>query len=90
MTGIFYFKGRQEVDFCYESSNSIRLINVCFDLSERETLKREINGLSEAMKSLKSDTALLINSGMEDQVIIPEGKVHMVTLYKYFLGKTTE
>ena len=43
----------------------IQLINVCFDLSETGILKREINGLDEAMKNLKTETAMVINAGMK-------------------------
>ena len=60
---IFYFKQRQEVDFCFYNDNKeIELINVCFSLNDHQTRQREIDGLNEAMNALHTNHSILINN----------------------------
>ena len=82
---IFYYKGKQEVDFCFETQDGIQLINVSYDLSNRETKEREINGLCEAMEALSVKESLLIMSSLEEIIEKLSGKIKVIPLYKWLL-----
>ena len=82
---IFYYKGKQEVDFCFETPNGIQLINVSYDLSNMETKEREINGLCEAMNTLSAKESLLITSNLEENIETSAGKIQLIPLYKWLL-----
>jgi len=87
---IFYYKGKQEVDFCFETPNGIQLINVSYDLSNRETKEREIKGLCEAMNALSVKESLLINSSLEEIIETSAGKIYVIPLYKWLLQLKAE
>ena len=82
---IFYYKGKQEVDFCVETPNGIQLINVSYDLSNMETKEREINGLCEAMEALSVKESLLITNSLEENIETASGKIRIIPLYKWLL-----
>lgn len=81
---IHYYLGKQEVDFYMESS--IQLINVCYDLSEYDTRKRELKGLAEAMRHYGIEESLLITSETEEDVKTDSGWVRMLPLWKWLLA----
>ena len=87
---IFYYKGKQEVDFCFETHNGIQLINVSYDLSNRETKEREINGLCEAMETLSVKQSQLITSSLEETIETPFGRIQVIPLYKWLLQLKVE
>ena len=87
---IFYYKGKQEVDFCFETPNGIQLINVSYDLSNMETKEREINGLCEAMNTLSVKESLLITSNLEENIETSAGKIQLIPLYKWLLQLKVE
>jgi Predicted ATPase (AAA+ superfamily) len=82
---IFYYKGKKEVDFCFETNDGIQLINVSYDLSNRETKEREINGLCEAMETLSVKQSQLITSSLEETLETPSGRIQVIPLYKWLL-----
>ena len=47
---IYYFKGKNEVDFYYISGGKEHLLNVSYEMESHATREREIRGLVEAMK----------------------------------------
>ncbi|MBI4645897.1 MAG: ATP-binding protein, partial [Bacteroidia bacterium] len=63
---VYYWKSIQngyEVDFVIKDELKIfQLIQVCYDISDPETLKREIRALLTASKELKCKDLLLINN----------------------------
>ncbi len=83
---IFYFKGSKEVDFLIESQTGIQLINVCYDLSDAETFKRETTGLFEAMKELNTRESVIITGNVENRIEAPEGTIHLIPLVKWLLS----
>ena len=61
---IFYWKGGQneEVDFVVKEGPRVtRLIQVCADVSNERTLKREMRSLLLASQELRCDDLLLLN-----------------------------
>lgn len=60
---IFYFSGKNEVDFiCKKGLKINRLYNVCYSLENRETLLREVSALVEGMKYFKLKESMIITA----------------------------
>jgi predicted AAA+ superfamily ATPase len=68
---VYYFHEKQEVDFvCKTGLKVVELINVCYQLEDKETFLRETSALIEAMKYFKLK---------ESKIIIAEGKSEKIT-----------
>lgn len=84
---IFYYKQKQEVDFCYYSeTKEIILINVCYSLSDHQTRQREIEGLIEAMNALNTKSSILINSNLDEEITIDDKTIKIIPLWKWLLN----
>lgn len=79
---IFYWKGKQEVDFYIPGQY---LINVVYDLSDPATEKRELNALTEAAGRLKMTEAILITADREDEVKHDGVSIQLIPLWKWLL-----
>jgi hypothetical protein len=82
---LFYIKGKQEVDFMCIEDGRPHLINVCYDIGHPETKEREIKGLIEAMKRLKSPKAVLITAEKDETIKVGNRIVQVVPLWKWLL-----
>lgn len=82
---IFYWKGKQEIDFAFYKNGALKLVNVAYDLSDPKTMSREISGLSEGMKEHGLKESVLINSEMERLVEVDVNKIYIFPLYKWLL-----
>jgi predicted AAA+ superfamily ATPase len=68
---LFYYRTRndREIDFvCREGHNVTQLIQVCYDISNPKTLKREIASLLEASSELACKNLLLITWNKEEVI----------------------
>ena len=81
---IFYFKQKQEIDF-YIPANLQKLINVSFDINDKETYNREINSLNEGMDYFNLKNSLLITSEIENIVKIEDKTINILPLWKWLL-----
>ncbi len=88
---IFYYKGKQEVDFCYyDNDDRLNLINVAYDISEASTYRREISGLTEAMKQLNVTESTIVTLEAEKEVEIDGLIIKIIPLWKWLVkGVTT-
>lgn len=68
--GIYYYKdANSEVDFVVNISDEVQIpIQVCWDLSDFVTKKREIKGLVNAAKYCKTNRAWLLTHSEEDEI----------------------
>jgi uncharacterized protein len=82
---LFYWKGDQEVDFFVPKDKL--LINVSVDISNSQTLDREVNGLVEAMKSLKLKKATLISANRTEILHINKLEINIVSLWSWLLER---
>lgn len=82
---IYYFKGKQEVDFFFTDQGKHSLINVCYDISDPAVKKREVQGLVEAMAATGNHSALLITAEVEDEIVTGKNKIRIVPLWKWLL-----
>ena len=82
---------KEEVDFVIKNdSRAGQLIQVCYDISETDTKKREIRALLKASKDLKCKNLLLINHDYFGEEELEwfgiKRKVKFVPLWKWLLG----
>ncbi|MCK5283756.1 MAG: ATP-binding protein [Nanoarchaeota archaeon] len=85
---IFYYKGKKEVDFIIQEGLNITLvINACWDLSDKETEKREIDSLIEAMESFNLKRGYIITINSERLININNKSIKVIPFYKLGLEK---
>ena len=85
---IFYWKSieQKEVDFVVKKDLKIKqLIQVCLNLEELQTKKREIEALLSASKKLKCNNLLVITFDYEAEEKIKEKKINFIPLWKWLL-----
>jgi predicted AAA+ superfamily ATPase len=83
---VYYYKEVQEVDF-YVPGTQARLVNVSVDIEGTKTYDREINGLLEAMKYMKLDSAELVTQHRHEQVEIDGKRIDIVPLWRWLLSE---
>ncbi len=84
---IFYWKGKNEVDFLLRKGVKIeKAINACWELNEGNR-EREIAGLEEAMKKFKLKKAQLITMGYSEEIKVEGGKIEIKNFFEEFLRK---
>ena len=88
-TEIFYWRGGngKEVDFVIKESQKVKeLIQVCYDIENYDTKKREINSLIRASKELKCDNLIIINQSIEREEKFKGKKIKFIPLWKWLLA----
>lgn len=90
----YYWKNREkeEVDFVIKENTQVKqLIQVCYDISDQDTKKRELRALLNASKDLKCDALLMItadHSGVEEvEWFGIKRNVRFIPLWKWLLEK---
>jgi len=80
---IFYWKGKQEVDFLIrKGSRIVKLINVCWDLNKNNE-KRELSSLCEAMEKFNVADAEIVVGGYDDSVDIKGKKIVISNFFNW-------
>jgi predicted AAA+ superfamily ATPase len=87
---IFYFYEKQEVDFvCKTGLKVVELVNVCYQLEDKETILRETSGLIEAMKYFRLKESMIITAEGESKNITKQGfNISVIPFYQWALGFT--
>lgn len=83
---LFYYRTRndREIDFLLRKGHQIeQLIQVCYDITNSKTLKRELNALIEAGSELKCNNLLLITWDKEEQIEVNKFIVNLTPAYKW-------
>jgi len=86
---VFYWMDnyQHEVDFVVKEGLKIKqLIQVCYDISDYDTKKREIKALLKASLELKCSNLLVITEDKEDEEKIKGRKIKYIPLWKFLLG----
>lgn len=89
-TELYYWKDKagKEVDFIIKKGEKVeKLIQVCWDVSEEKTKKREILGLLRAMDEFGIREGIIITENYEDRDIIERKKIIYKPLWKWLLEK---
>ncbi len=85
---IFYYKTRtgREVDFITgRQGPSRRLVQVCESMADRQTRKREITALAEAMTELKLTQGIIVTRNEEEQIQVDCGNIDVVSAWWFLL-----
>jgi hypothetical protein len=87
---IFYYKTNKgnEIDFAVGPDSNIKLIQVCYNIKDRESaFKREIRALFEGMEEFSLKESWLITAYEKDEIIDQKtgNIVHIVPAYSWLL-----
>ena len=85
---IYYWVDSQhsEVDFVIKRGlKVVQLIQVCYDITNYDTKKRELNSLLKASKELKCNNLLVITSDYQGEEKFKPKKIAFIPLYKWLL-----
>jgi len=89
LSEIYYWKGKQkkEVDFLIkEELKTKEAIQVCWNVDDKKTKEREIEGLLEAMKEFKLKQGTIITEDYEDEKVVDKKKIRFIPLWKWLLA----
>ncbi len=85
---IYYWKNPEhyEVDFIVKQGMKVKqIMQVCYDIDEHNTMKREIKALLKASKEIKCKNLLVITESREGQEQIGNEKIKFLPLWKWLL-----
>ena len=87
LTEIFYWKNlNHEVDFVVKQGPKIKqLIQVCHNIEDYDTRKRELRALLKASRELKCKELLIITYDYEAEERIKSKKIKFIPLWKWLL-----
>ncbi len=92
--GIYYWKnhyGDKEVDFVIKKSERIdQLIQVCWDIGEEVTRKREIDSILKAMDEFNLDKGIIITGDYDEEEKIKNRRIVYIPLWKWLCGLKNE
>lgn len=84
----YYWKDERhrEVDFVIKEKLKVKqLIQVCWNIENKETKKREIRSLINAMKEFKLKEGLIITEDCEEKEAIEDKEIKFIPLWKWLL-----
>lgn len=85
---LYYWKNLQheEVDFVIKEGLKVKeLVQVCFNINNLETKKREIRSLLKASKELKCKNLVVITEEYESEEKVENKKIKFIPLWKWLL-----
>ncbi|MCM1041152.1 MAG: ATP-binding protein [Bacteroides sp.] len=85
---ISYFQDKAECDFVVQRQDKVsQLIQVCWDLSDESTRKREINGLLAAAKATDCKDLSIISIDEERLIQQAGHEIKVIPAWKWVLGR---
>ena len=90
---LFYYRTRndKEVDFVCRTGHKVTtLIQVCFDISDAKTLKREISALLETGNELSCDHFQILTWDRETVLQEQNATITVLPVWKWLLSKSVE
>ncbi|MBU3965589.1 ATP-binding protein [Patescibacteria group bacterium] len=85
---IYYWKDARhnEADFVVKEKTAVKeIIQVCWNIDDSKTKKRETNSIVKAMKSLNVETGLVITEDYEGEEFVGNKKIQFIALRKWLL-----
>ena len=80
---IHYYEGEGECDFVVlENGVPVQLFQVCSELNP-DNLRREMNGLEEAMRALSVTRGIIITDNQEDNFHLEAGVIDVLPFWKW-------
>ncbi len=85
---IAFIKNGKECDFVLTENNvPVRLIQVCYTLSDNDTKKREIIGLAAFCKALDIREGFILTFDEEMEMVEDGVKIYIMPVYRYLLSQ---
>jgi len=66
-------------------TSGIKIINVSYQIDNKDTRDREISGLVEAMEYFNLDCATLVTKDEDQKIKIGKKSIYITPLYKFLL-----
>ena len=85
----YYWKNsrHEEVDFVVKNDEKIeQLIQVCYDISDQDTKKRELRVLVKASKELRCNNLLIITEDYDAYEQFKDKRIRFTPLWKWMLS----
>ena len=84
---ICYYLGEKECDFVLQRATGVKeLIQVCWDMSDKETRERELGGIREAALLTGCGNMTIVTHEQEEHIQDDLGVIHIVPAWKWFLS----
>ena len=82
-----YWKSdKEEIDFVVRQGLKVKqLIQVCYEIEDYDTKKRELKSILKASKELKCNNLLIITKDRDGEGAIDRKKINYVPLWKWLL-----
>lgn len=83
---IFYYRSRndKEVDFVLREENHVKaLIQVCYDMSNEKTVKREVGSLIECAGELHCDNLFIVTASEENLIQKDGNTIRVIPISKF-------
>lgn len=85
---ICYYLGGKECDFVIQSETAVKqLIQVCWDIKDKDTRERELGGICEAADLTGCKDLIIVTRDSEEEVQDARGIIHIVPAWKWFLER---
>ena len=86
---VYFFKNASECDFVIEKQGTVTTaIQVCYEISP-ENRERELDGLTEAMQTLKAGHGMILTYHQEENIIRDGYMVQVLPVWKWLLDEPT-
>jgi len=77
-----------ECDFVIQTDTDVKqLIQVCWDMEDKDTRERELGGIREAAGLTGCKDLTIVTRDSEEDVKDALGIIHIVPAWKWFLGR---
>ncbi|OQY12034.1 MAG: ATPase [Desulfobacteraceae bacterium 4572_187] len=84
---VYYFLQKQEVDFYCKTDMGPLVANICYDIKNPKTRKREVTGLVEALTYFNCNQGYLLTRDHEETVVYDSKNIMILPLWKWLLVK---
>lgn len=85
---ICYFLRNKACDFVIQTETSVKeLIQVCWDMRDKDTRERELNGIREAASFTGCTDLTIVTHDSEEDVRDAQWTIHIVPAWKWFLRR---
>lgn len=82
---VYYFLGKQEVDFCCQTDAGRIIANISYNIDDPKTRKRELTGLLEALVFFNCEQGYLITQHNEETLSYEGKRILVLPLWKWLL-----
>ena len=82
---ICYYLGEKECDFVIQTGIAVKeLVQVCWDMKDKETRDRELEGIREAAAQTGCHQMTIVTRELEEEIHNPLGTIRIVPAWKWF------